>query len=226
MASAGYYEVLLDKYDIKCKLTTTERVGIHEYTFNNKNLSPSIVLDLEHRDILLDWSLDIKNSKEISGKRISKSWADEQHFYFYMEFSENFESITNKDTNSTKVFLKFNNLKDDKLMVKVGISMVSEENAKENLNTEAKDWNFHKYKTNSKNKWNQQLQKIKVSTDKDSLKEIFYTAMYHTMIAPNIISDINGDFRSTDMEVYSDSLINYTVFLFGIPFDLLTLYLT
>ena len=87
LASAGYYEVLLDKYDIKCKLTTTERVGLHEYTFNNKNLSPSIVLDLEHRDILLDWSLNIRNSKEISGKRISKSWADEQHFYFYMEFS-------------------------------------------------------------------------------------------------------------------------------------------
>ena len=212
LASAGYYEVLLDKYDIKCKLTTTERVGLHEYTFNNKNLSPSIVLDLEHRDILLDWSLNIRNSKEISGKRISKSWADEQHFYFYMEFSENFESFTNKDTNSTKVFLKFNNLKDDKLMVKVGISMVSEENAKENLNTEAKDWNFHNYKTNSINKWNQQLQKIKVSTDKDSLKEIFYTAMYHTMIAPNIISDINGNFRSTDMKVHSDSLINYTVF--------------
>ena len=211
-ASAGYYEVLLDKYDIKCKLTSTERVGIHEYTYNNKKLSPSIVLDLEHRDILLDWSIDIRNSKEISGKRISKSWADEQHFYFCMEFSENFESFTNKDTNSSKVFLKFNNLKDDKLMVKVGISMVSEENAKENLNTEAKDWNFHNYKTNSKNNWNQQLQKIKISTDKDSLKEIFYTAMYHTMIAPNIISDVNGDFRSTDMKVHRDSLINYTVF--------------
>ncbi|MBH19215.1 MAG: glycosyl hydrolase family 92 [Crocinitomicaceae bacterium] len=211
-ASAGYYEVLLDKYDIKCKLTSTDRVGIHEYTYNNKKLIPSIVLDLEHRDILLDWSLDIRNSNEISGKRISKSWADEQHFYFYMEFSENFESFTNKDTNSSKVFLKFNNLKDDKLMVKVGISMVSEENAKENLNTEAKDWNFHNYKTNSKNNWNQQLQKIKISTDKDSLKEIFYTAMYHTMIAPNIISDVNGDFRSTDMKVHRDSLINFTVF--------------
>jgi len=212
LASAGYYEVLLEKYNIKCKLTATERVGIHEYTFNNENLTPSIVLDLEHRDILLDWSLKIKNSREISGKRISKSWADEQHFYFHIEFSDDFESFTNKDSNSTKAFLNFKNLKDDKLMVKVGISMVSEKNAKENLNKEAKGWNFNNYKTNSKKNWNQQLQKINISTDKDSLKEIFYTALYHTMIAPNIISDLNGDFRSTDIKVHNDSVTNYTVF--------------
>ena len=86
-AEPGYYEVLLDKYDIKCRLTTTNRTGIHEYSFNNNKSNPSVVLDLEHRDILLDWNLKINNQYSISGKRVSKSWADEQHFYFYLEFS-------------------------------------------------------------------------------------------------------------------------------------------
>ena len=85
-----------------------------------------------------------------------------------MEFSENLNPLQIKMPILLKVFLKFNNLKDDKLIVKVGISMVSEENAKENLNTEAKDWNFHKYKTNSKKQMESTITKIKVSTDKDS----------------------------------------------------------
>ena len=211
-AEPGYYEVLLDKHDIKCRLTTTNRTGIHEYSFNNNKSNPSVVLDLEHRDILLDWNLKINNQYSISGKRVSKSWADEQHFYFYLEFSHSFECQLNKEIKPTKAFLTFKDLKNQPLIAKVGISMVSEENAKENLNTEAKHWNFEKYKIEAQNSWDEQLCKIDISTKKDSLKEIFYTSIYHTMIAPNIISDINGDFRSTDMKIHNDSINNFTVF--------------
>ena len=212
IAEAGFYEVLLDKHDIKCKLTSTKRVGIHEYTFNKKNSIPSVVLDLEHRDILLDWNLEILNENSICGKRISKSWADEQHFYFYLEFSEDFKYSLNKPENPTKVFLKFNDLKDKSLMVKVGISTVSESNARDNLNKEAENWNFEDFKNAAQNSWNKQLSKIEISTKRDSLKEIFYTSMYHTMIAPNTISDVNGDFRSTDGFTHNDSIDNFTVF--------------
>ena len=165
-AEPGYYEVLLDKYNIKCRLTTTNRTGIHEYSFNNNKSNPSVVLDLEHRDILLDWNLKINNQYSISGKRVSKSWADEQHFYFYLEFSHSFECQLNKDLKPTKAFLTFKDLKNQPLIAKVGISMVSEENAKENLNTEAKHWNFEKYKIEAQNSWEEQLCKIDISTKK------------------------------------------------------------
>ena len=211
-ASAGFYQVLLDKYDIDCKLTTTKRVGLHEYTFKDKNLIPSMVLDLEHRDILLDWDINVVNSKEIEGKRISKSWADEQHFYFHMEVSDDFEFTFNKEKKPTKIFLSFKNLKNNKLMVKVGISTVSSKNAKVNLKSEAPSWDFEEYLKKSKEDWNSALSKIDISSKNDSLKEIFYTSLYHTMIAPNLISDVNGDFLGTDLKIHNDSIANYTVF--------------
>ena len=210
-ASAGYYQVHLNKYGIDCKLTTTKRVGIHQYSFSDTSKNPAIVLDLEHRDILLDWDIEVLNSNEISGKRISKSWADMQHFYFHMEFSEEFDTSYNKK-NPTKLFLSFNDLTNNQIMVKVGVSVVSSQNAKENLLSEANHWDFDKYLSSSKNDWNKALSKIDISSNNDSLKEIFYTALYHTMIAPNLISDVNGDYRATDMQVHNDSLANYTVF--------------
>ena len=101
-------------------------------------------MDLEHRDILLDWDIEVLNSSEISGKRISKSWAEEQHFYFHMEFSEEFDTSYNKE-NPTKLFLSFNDLPNNQIMVKVGVSVVSSQNAKENLLSEANHWDFDKY---------------------------------------------------------------------------------
>ena len=211
-ASTGLYQVKLEKHGIDCKLTTTQRVGIHQYTFSDTINTPAVVLDLEHRDILLEWDIDVINSREISGKRISRSWADEQHFYFHMEFSEDFDTSFNMKENPTKLFLSFNNLPSNQIMVKVGVSVVSAKNAKENLMSEAMHWNFEKYLSNAKNTWSKALSKIDISSNNDSLKEIFYTSLYHTMIAPNLISDVNGDFRGTDMEVHRDSLPNYTVF--------------
>ena len=163
-AEPGYYEVLLDKHNIKCRLTTTERTGIHEYSFYNTETSSSVVIDLEHRDILLDWNIDINSQNSISGKRISKSWADEQHFYFYLEFSHSFEYQLNNESKPTKAFLTFQNLKNQPLLVKVGISTVSEENAKENLKLEAKHWDFEKYRKDAQKSWDNQLSKIDIST--------------------------------------------------------------
>jgi putative alpha-1,2-mannosidase len=97
-------------------------------------------------------------------------------------------------------------------MVKVGVSVVSSQNAKENMLSEATHWIFEKYLSNAKKEWDKALSKIDISTKNDSLKEIFYTALYHTMIAPNLISDVNGEFRGTDMEIHKDNLPNYTVF--------------
>ena len=128
----GLYQVILDKYGIKCHLTTTPRVGIHQYEFSDTT-DPAIVLDLEHRDQLLDWEVSQTSDNEIIGKRVSKSWADEQYFYFCMQLSNDFKIIYNKADKPTKAFIKLKTLPKRKVIVKVGMSTVSEENARENL---------------------------------------------------------------------------------------------
>ena len=113
--------------------------------------------------------------------------------YFYLEFSHSFEYQLNNESKPTKAFLTFQNLKNQPLLVKVGISTVSEENVKENLKLEAKHWDFEKYRKDAQKSWDNQLSKIDISTKNNSLKEIFYTSLYHTMIASNKLSDRNGD---------------------------------
>ena len=92
------------------------------------------------------------------------------------------------------------------------MSTVSAESARNNLFVEAPHWNFNEYKLNAKNSWRKELQKINIKTSTDSVKTIFYTSLYHTIIAPNLISDVNGLYRSTDLKIHEDSIPNYTVF--------------
>ena len=207
----GFYQVLLDKYGIKCDLTTTKRVGVHQYEFSD-TVNPAIILDLEHRDQLLDWEVSKTVDNEILGKRISRSWADEQHFYFCMQLSSDFEIIYNKTNEPTKAFIKLKSLDKSKVIVKVGVSTVSQENARENLIKEASSWDFNGYVNSAQKKWDKELSKIEVQSKNKKQKEIFYTSLYHTMIAPNLISDINGQYRGTDLKINNSDEPVYTVF--------------
>ena len=209
-ASAGFYEVNLDKHDIHVELTCTKRVGVHQYSFSNSN-DASIVVDLEHRDKLLASELYISSDSMIMGKRISQSWAQKQHFYFCIALSCPYDIQFNGDSIPTKAILKLRE-SNDEVLVKVGVSTVSAESARNNLFVEAPHWNFNEYKLNAKNSWRKELQKINIKTSTDSVKTIFYTSLYHSIIAPNIISDVNGLYRSTDLKIHEDSIPNYTVF--------------
>ncbi len=216
-ASPGYYEVLLDKNEISCRLTATKRVGIHEYTFKN-NKNTHLLIDLEHRDKLIDWNIKIAGNNEIIGSRISSSWAEKQHFYFCIRTSQPFDSSVfnigfNTDTiHPTKLALRFDNLKDNKLIIKVGISTVSAENARSNLLAEASHWDFESFKKDAHDIWESALNKIQVEGGEYSEKEIFYTSLYHSMIAPNIISDVDGSYRGTDLNIHKSKSAIYTVF--------------
>ena len=209
-ARAGFYEVNLDKHDIQVQLTCTERVGIHQYSFSNSS-DASIVVDLEHRDKLLESELYISSDSLIMGKRISQSWAQKQYFYFCIALSSAYDVQYNDDSIPTKAILKLRESRDD-VLVKVGVSTVSAESARNNLALEAPHWNFDEYKLNAKNSWRNELQKINIKSSTDSVKTIFYTSLYHSLIAPNLISDVNGFYRGTDLKIHKDSIPNYTVF--------------
>ena len=215
-AKPGYYEVYLEDSDIDIALTTTLRTGIHKYSFN-KPLNNKILLDLNHRDMLIDVDLNIESDSVISGYRHSKEWAQNQTLFFYMEFSEGFEAVKPSEdpkNKSDKLYriLNFKNSVEE-VLVKVGISAVSVENAKLNLQTEASHWDFDQYLTQAKKIWTQELNKIQVTDDRQDKLTVFYSALYHTMIAPNIFSDVNGDYIGMDRKVHNDSEEpTYTVF--------------
>lgn len=210
-ASPGYYEVILAEHDIDVKLTTTKRVGIHEYSFNQEGTS-NVVLDVTHRDALLDYSIEMISSTEIVGHRVSKAWAEEQHIYFVVQFSKDFtEHIY--DVGNNKIAVSFDVEKGEEIMLKVGISAVSIAGARMNLEAEAPHWDFEKYKAAAKTKWEKALGKISVKGTDEAKLSVFYSALYHTMIAPNVFSDITGEYRGMDQQIHkADNTEVYTIF--------------
>lgn len=209
-AKAGFYEVFLDQHQIHARLTATNRVGIHEYTFQQKGPS-HIILDLEHRDQLLEDSISISSKSEIMGSRISKAWATEQHIYFVIQFSKEFSEYQ-LDSSGKKLAISFATEADEKLMIKVGISAVSIEGARNNLKNEAPHWDFNTYQADANSFWEKALSKIQIDDQNEEKKTIFYSALYHTMIAPNTFSDVDGKYRGMDRKVHTSKQTVYTVF--------------
>ena len=214
-ASPGFYSVKLEDYDIDVALTVTPRVGFHEYTFNKGGTS-HVILDLSHRDTLLEHNLEVVNATTIQGKRISKAWADEQYVYFYMQFSKPFiEAVSpvNQVKSTEKIAFSFNTEPGEKIYVKLGLSAVSETGAKANLEAELSDWNFESIKQEAQQTWKKQLDKIQVKGGTTDQKTIFYTALYHSLLSPNLYQDVDGKYRGMDLEVHkTKSHTNYSVF--------------
>ena len=201
-ASPGYYEVSLDDPKIDVRLTVAERSGMHEYTFKNKKGKKFILIDLDHRDELLSSSFNIVDNQTISGSRISKSWAEEQHFYFYLEIDAPYQKARRIEKNGKHKLLLIFPKSTKKIKLRVGMSAVDIEGAKGNLAQEITDWDFEKLHTMALNKWNLELSKIKSSTSSNEIMTNFYTALYHSFIAPNIFNDVNGMYRGHDGKIH------------------------
>jgi len=218
-ASPGFYSVKLDDNQADVELTCSQRVGFHKYTFNS-NDERSILLDLEHRDRLLDCKITKVDKNKIEGLRLSNAWADSQYVFFAIEFSEEIEKQEIKSDRITpdsmvkdiKSRCFFDKKSNKPLLVKVAISAVSYENAWKNMNTEIPGWNFDSVKTAANNAWNKELGKIEVKGGSKSQKTTFYTALYHAMLSPNVYSDVDGQYRGRDMKVHQAEHPVYTVF--------------
>ena len=263
IATPGYYRTLLDKYNINVELTASTRVGVHRYSFPSTK-EANIIIDLLHRDQVLDSWIEMVNDHEIRGFRRSRSWAKDQSVYFYAKFSKPFKTygIASGDQlqqgqskvqgKNIKMYIRFDN--PGEVISKVGISSVSAEGALKNLDAEVPDFDFKKVQRDAKALWVDQLAKIEVegggpdasaqqvpqntqdpnagynsrtnarrqpSAQKkqpaiDYVKQkhtIFYTALYHAMLAPNICSDVDGQYRGMDQKVHkADGFNYYTVF--------------
>ena len=223
-ATAGYYRVLLKDYNIHVELTATERCGIQRYTF--PEAKAAIFLNLKKAmnwDFTNDTQVEIVDSVTIQGYRFSDGWARDQHIYFRTRFSKPFTSVQIdttaivKDGNhigtATIARFDFDTQKGEQIIVSTAISGVSTEGAAKNLLAEVPDDNFDKYRNLTRDNWNRQLSKIEIVSNSTDDKVNFYTALYHSMIAPTIYSDVDGTYYGPDKKTHkTDGWVNYSTF--------------
>ncbi len=220
-ATAGFYSVKLDKHNIDVNLTASTRVGFHQYTFNKAGQA-NIILDLNHRDKLLYGDIKIIDNKTIEILRRSEAWAKDQYVYARIEFDKPMQ-ISKVDANqeNKKDFYSGTILKiafskqvkiHEKILVKVSLSPTSYEGAKLNM-SEIKGWDFNKVKKDAEQLWDKQLSKIEITESYKDKLAIFYTALYHTMVQPNIAQDIDGKYRGRDNKIHlAEGFDYYSVF--------------
>lgn len=223
-ASPGFYEVNLKKHNIKAELTTTQRVGIHRYTFP-KTTEANIILDLLHRDRTIDCSIYVIDSVTVIGFRVSEAWAKKQFIHFCIKFSKPFKSVQFANEKIfRKRFGKMNerpegaafrfDVSDGKpVLLKVAISPVDMDGAKNNMLMETKGWDFDDYKREAEENWNTQLGKIEVSSSDQQKMSVFYTALYHCFIHPSLNMDADLRYRTPANTIdTAKKFANYTVF--------------
>ena len=210
LAQAGYYRVKLDN-GILAELTATEHVGIHRYSFP-ENGNPKLIIDLAHlldNEKINEAELNLKPG-ELSGMRCTTGWVPNQYIYFVAQFSVPFQTefIENGKTATTEKTLKGDNIQavisfseNKPIVVKVGISSVSIENARLNLQTETPDFNFDHIRNDAQKRWDNALSAYQISGGSPDEMSNFYTALYHSMVVPNQISDANGEYRGADQKI-------------------------
>ncbi|MBQ4284909.1 MAG: GH92 family glycosyl hydrolase, partial [Bacteroidales bacterium] len=221
----GYYSIPLERYGIKAELTATARVGMHRYTYP-ATPSAAIVFDLENggcwdspTSTSITQQVDEKgNVTALDGYRFSTGWAKNQKVYFHAEFSEPVKDVVfvektyasgSEDVMYARV--EFGHLPPGKqVLMKVAISPVSVANARENMAAELPGWDFDATVTKAMIAWDTELEKVRIQGTADRTE--FYTALYHTMIAPSLFCDVNGDYRGANGEVYNSKSNTYTTF--------------
>ena len=222
-ASPGYYSVRLDDDDIFVELTATPRAGMHLYTFPSGDAN--IIIDLTHRDEVLDSGLRITGASTVAGWRRSKAWAQNQIVYFAIEFSHPIidsgiavdeklvPGLKDARGKNIKAYFRFYTGIAPKVTAKVGISSVDINGAWLNLAAELGNKSFDKVRAEATADWNRQLNKIQATGGANAQQTNFYTALYHAMLAPNVFMDVDGRYRGRDLEIHqSQAFTNYTVF--------------
>ena len=209
----GYYSVPLVRYGITAEMTATSRVGFHRYTFPAAD-DAAVIFDLENGgcwDKATETHIEPSGDSRLVGWRYSTGWAKDQRVWFVAEFSRPFTSFEQVGEHYARV--NFATAEGEQLMLKVALSPVSIEGAEANLAAELPGWDFDATAAAADAAWNAQLAKVKVTTQDEVARRIFYTGLYHTMVAPSEFCDVNGDYRGADGAVHRNpGHTTYTTF--------------
>ena len=209
----GYYSVPLVRYGITAEMTATSRVGFHRYTFPAAD-DAAVIFDLENGgcwDKATETHIEPSGDSRLVGWRYSTGWAKDQRVWFVAEFSRPFTSFEQVGEHYARV--NFATAEGEQLMLKVALSPVSIEGAEANLAAELPGWDFDATAAAADAAWNAQLAKVKITTQDEVARRIFYTGLYHTMVAPSEFCDENGDYRGADGAVHHNpGHTTYTTF--------------
>ncbi len=225
-AEPGYYRVHLTDYDIDVELSATSRAGFHRYTYPSDK-QPGLVIDLAHtihghRNPIAE--LRVINDREVEGLKRTRGWAQNHHVYFHAKFNRPFTCTLYENGNplpgkwsvangNTQAVLLFSEDNDNPLLAKVGISSVDYEGARINVENEIPAWDFQEVRRAAQDAWNKKLNTIDLVGGSADDQTIFYTALYHAAISPNLFSDVDGRFRGLDQRIHAASNgPMYTVF--------------
>ena len=219
-AAPGFYSVKFDKSGITAELTATKHVGVHRYQFKPDSENANIIVDLQHTIGAKTTAGEVKfeNDHTISGLHRTSGWAKDKYIYFVAEFSRPFtkhginvdganlsSDASNGSGKFVKTWMTFDKSKGADVVVKVALSTVSVDGAKRNLAQEASDWNFDKFRIQASKEWDNSLNKIAIEGGSKIERETFYTALYHTLEAPTVISDVDGQYRGSDQQIYTSA---------------------
>ena len=240
ISEAGYYKVKLDDHQILAEMTSTSRVGMHQYTFSKSNES-HIIFDLTSGIYNYDkknvWTfIRVVNDSLVTGYRQTSGWARTRTVYFAMSFSKGFKNYgqQNEDDKTAyrgfwgkfdqsknfpeiagkkiRMYFDFDTEEGEKIKIKFALSSVSQANALENMQAEISHWDFETVKNNAQQQWNTELSKIKIEAS-DEIKTNFYTALYHTFINPTEYIDVNHEYKGLDQNTHkADGFMNYSTF--------------
>jgi predicted alpha-1,2-mannosidase len=229
-ASAGYYSVDLLAFDIRAELTATRRVGLHRYSFLRPaaGRQPAVAIDLGfavNGDEPVDTQLTIEGPTTVSGYRFSKGWARDQRVYFVARFSkpiltwllgaEGDFSADRKQIQAKKArgLFRVSLRPGEPLVVKVAISPAGIEGARKNLEREVPGWEFDGFRRDAAAAWERKLQRVRIETPDRARKTVFYTALYHALLAPTTFCDVDLGYRGADGQVKTAATFqNHTVF--------------
>lgn len=238
-ASPGYYEVTLDDYGVKARLTATQRVGVHEYTYPETD-EARVILDLTHGIYNYDgkvlWSsLRVENDTLITGYRVTNGWARCNYTYFAIVLSKPIKDFGYRDMKKPKyqgfwrkfnlnrnfpeiagrdvvAYFNFDNRDSQQLTVKVALSAVSTEGAIKNLTAEVGGQDFEQVHKQTKASWDKELSVLECDGTDDQ-KAMLYTSLYHTMINPSVYMDVDRKYRGLDGNIHeAKDFDNYTIF--------------
>lgn len=225
-AEPGYYSVFLDRYGVQAELTSTQRAAIHRYTFPATD-EAGFILDLDYslqRQKNEDMRIEVLSDTEIRGSKKTVYWAFDQYIHFYAKFSKPFTYTLVTDSvkmgegsalqPTAKVLLNFSTKKGEQVLVKVGVSAVDKDGAQRNVETEIPAWDFDAVRAAARQSWNEYLSKIDIETEDADQRTMFYTALYHTGMQPNLFTDADGRYLGMDLKVHQNQTKEplYTIF--------------
>jgi predicted alpha-1,2-mannosidase len=212
LSRPGYYRVRLDRYDVLAELTATVHAGLHRYTFPASDEN-HLLIDLVHGigNTCTEASLTVESSNLVTGFRTSDGWATNKTIYFVIECSQPFTGFgleldgkplasgqTEAKGENVRGHLDFSTSAGRQIILRVGLSPTSVDEAKKNLRAEISTWDFDAVSEAAKNMWNENLSRIQIESSNPNIRQTFYSALYHTMSAPTLYNNADGSYRGPD----------------------------